>query len=259
MDETEAATPTTGFRRNIGQRYTDFLDQLHSRMVFDWYLEIGCRAGRTFAPVRGKTIAVDPFFKLEGNILGAKPQLLIFQQTSDDFFASGVLEALKIRLSFAFLDGMHLFEYLLRDLIHTEARADPGGVIALHDCLPFSERMLTRDLQNLPQGAWTGDVWKLIPILRQYRPDLELTVLNCRPTGLVFLSNLDPENTVLRENYDRILADWTDVALPDYGLERFYDHFTPLFAKVFAADDYPIFAKVRQDPQSIRPPSRVTK
>ena len=41
-----------------GKKYTRFLTNLHSTYVFDWYLEIGCRTGRTFGPVKGKTIAV---------------------------------------------------------------------------------------------------------------------------------------------------------------------------------------------------------
>jgi hypothetical protein len=222
-------------------------------------MEIGCRAGRTFAPVKGKTIAVDPFFKAEVNIIGAKPQLLVFQQKSDDFFASGVIGRLGIKVSFAFLDGMHLFEFLLRDFMNTEAIADPDGVIALHDCLPFTEKMLTRDLTNLPKGAWTGDVWKLIPILRKYRPDLTLTVLNCRPTGLVLISGLDPANTVLRDNYDAILAEWTACELLGYGVEKFYADFESVDAEAFVAADYPVFSKIRQAPDTIRKPSRVTK
>lgn len=102
---------------------------------------------------------------------------------------------MQIKLSFSFLDGMHLFEFLLRDFIAAEKASGPNGVIAMHDCCPFSHEMTTRDLDNLPQGggAWTGDVWKLIPILREYRPDLKLTVLNAAPTGLVFVSGLKPK------------------------------------------------------------------
>ncbi len=32
---------------------------------------------------------------------------------------------------------------------------------------------------------WTGDVWKLIPILQRYRPDLQLTLFDAPPSGLV--------------------------------------------------------------------------
>lgn len=247
------------FRRNRGQRYTHFLDRLHTDLLFDWYLEIGCRAGRTFAPVRGNTIAVDPFFKAELNIIGPKRRLFVFQETSDDFFETGFLKKNGISLSFSFLDGMHLFEFLLRDIINTEANSHPDGVIALHDCVPFNERMLTRDLDNLPRGPWTGDVWKIIPILQQYRPDMTVTVLNCRPTGLVLLSGLNPKSTVLKKAYDKILTDWTKTELVDWGVQRFYDSFEPVDAETFAQDGYPLFDRVRRDPAMVATPTRVTK
>ena len=84
---------------------------------------------------------------------------------------------------------MHLYEYLLRDLIATERNSSPDGFIMLHDCCPFDHGMTTRDLDNLPDGPWTGDVWKIIPILQAHRPDLKIDVLDCRTTGLVVLSN----------------------------------------------------------------------
>ena len=77
---------------------------------------------------------------------------------------------------------MHLFEYLLRDFMNTEAASDPKGVIMMHDLVPHDLAMTTRDLSAI-RGAWTGDVWKLLPILQRWRPDLTLTMLNLRPTG----------------------------------------------------------------------------
>jgi hypothetical protein len=254
-----AKTPKHPFRRNLGQRYTEYFDIFHQKISVDWYLEIGCRAGRSFAPVVSKTVAVDPFFKAEENIIGAKPKLFVFQQTSDDFFTEDNLKSMGIKLSYSFLDGMHLVEYLLRDFINTEANSDPKGVIAMHDCLPFAYPQLSRDLANLPRGPWTGDVWKLIPILQKYRPDLKLTILSCRPTGLVYVSNLDPNNTVLKDNYDQILADWVDMDMIDYGLDKFYASYEPVDPEAFAAADYPIFKDVRQDPSKLHKPKKVTK
>ncbi|WP_431300846.1 hypothetical protein [Tabrizicola sp. BL-A-41-H6] len=213
------------FKRASGLHYHRFLRRLHSAHLFDWYLEIGCRTGESLAPVRSKTIGVDPFFRAEINIIGKKPALHIAQQTSDDFFASGFLANNRIKLSTSFLDGMHLFEFLLRDFINTEAQSDAEGVIMLHDCVPFSYEMTTRDLANLPQRAWTGDVWKLIPILQAYRPDLTLTVLDCRPTGLVCVTGLSPGNKVLADNYENIIRQYQDVTLEAFGAERFFDSF----------------------------------
>lgn len=244
------------FNSASGKHYTRFLDGLHRTHLFDWYMEVGCRSGRTFGPVRGKTVAVDPYFRVQSDVIGPKPALHVFQQTSDDFFASGFLSAMKIKLSFSFLDGLHLFEFLLRDFINTEAASHEDGVIALHDCCPFSEEMTSRDLDNLPAGAWTGDVWKLIPILREYRPDLKLTVLDCRPTGLVLVTGLSPKNTVLKKKYDEIVSRYETVTLADYGPERFATSFEMTDARAYATDGYPDFARVALPPDSFSQPRR---
>jgi hypothetical protein len=226
--------------------YIRFLAMLHSQHIFDWYLEVGCRSGESFAPVRSRTIAVDPFFRAEINIIGKKPALHVFQATSDDFFASGFLARNDIRLGLAFLDGMHLFEFLLRDFMNTEAAMDPKGVILLHDCVPSGLKMTRRDLDNLPDGAWTGDVWKLIPILQHWRPDLTITVLDCHPTGLVCISGLDPENRVLREN------------IKAFGVERFFASFEFTGARLVARKGFQLFRPVALPEDRALEPVQIT-
>jgi hypothetical protein len=242
------------FIKPQGMPYYRFLRALHETCLFDWYMEIGCRSGDSFAPVRSKTIAVDPFFRAEINIIGKKPALHVFQATSDDFFAGGFLQRNDIRLGLAFLDGMHLVEYLLRDFMNTEAAMDPNGVIMMHDCVPFGLRMTRRDLNNLPPGAWTGDVWKLIPILQTWRPDLTLTVLDCQPTGLVCVSGLDPKNRVLADNYDRIIADYAEMPIKAFGVERFFASFAYTSARFVARKGFPLFRAVAlPDVQALEP------
>jgi hypothetical protein len=229
------------FQKPAGMPYHRFLRTLHEACLFDWYLEVGCRSGQSFAPVRSKTVAVDPFFQAEINIIGKKPALHVFQQTSDDFFASNFLARNAIRLGLAFLDGMHLFEFLLRDFMNTEAAMAPEGAILLHDCVPFRIGMTSRDLANLPTGGWTGDVWKLIPILQRWRPDLRMTVLNCRPTGLVCVTGLDPANRVLAQNYDRIVAEFAAVDLEQFGVGRFFASFEMASARLERQAGFPLF------------------
>lgn len=246
------------FKQANGLKYTRFMQALHRDCLFDWYMEVGCRTGRTFAPVRGKTIAVDPFFRAESNIIGVKPALHIFQQTSDDFFDGGFLKAMKAKLSFSFLDGMHLFEFLLRDFIATEKASDPKGVIALHDCCPFSHEMTTRDLENLPRQAWTGDVWKLIPILAEHRPELRVTVLDASPTGLVLISGLNPKSTVLERRYEEIVKTYADTSLEEFGVEAFNQLFDYEDTEEFMAAGYPLFKGVLLDPGAALAPEKIT-
>ena len=246
------------FKRATGLRYYRFLKNLHGNLLFDWYMEIGCRSGESFAPVRSKTIAVDPFFRSEINIIGKKPALHVFQQTSDDFFASGYLANNRIKLGVSFLDGMHLFEYLLRDFINTEARSAANGVIMLHDVVPFNHEMTTRDLANLPSGAWTGDVWKLLPILQTYRPDLKLTMIDARPTGLLCVSNLAPRNRILSQNYDLICREYTDLSLETYGVEKFGESFAFTNAGDFISNGFPLFTAASIEADRALIPKRIT-
>jgi hypothetical protein len=242
-----------------GMDYRDFLDALHARLRFDWYLEIGSRNGRSLDKCSSPTIAVDPKFRIRHDIARNKPQLHLFQETSDAFFGAGRLKSLQAKPGFSFLDGMHLFEFLLRDFMNTEAASTPQSVIALHDCVPFGHGMTTRDLDNIPRGAWTGDVWKLIPILQEYRPDLKLEVLDCAPTGLVILSGLSPRNRALSRAYDRILAEYRDLTLMDFGVERFFQSFAWVDAARTMAEDFatfrPVAAKVLDTPA---PPAALT-
>lgn len=227
-------------------------------MLFDWYLEIGCRKGRSFSFVRGKTIAVDPFFSLNRNVVNDKPVLHIFQSRSDDFFSSGFLEAMNINVSFTFIDGMHLIEYVLRDFINTERRSHKCGVIAIHDCCPYTLEMTTRDCDPSSKAPWTGDVWKIIPILQHYRPDLKLTVLGCKPTGLLLISNLDPTNTCLSECFDQIRRDWMEVNLQNYGVNRFFERFQYKPVRDLEEEGFPMFEAVRLPHSLVPKPSLVS-
>jgi hypothetical protein len=237
-------------------RYEAFFRALHGQAAFDWYMEIGCRSGQIFATAPGRTIAVDPFFQVDRNVIAAKPALHIFQQTSDDFFAEGFLARNDIRLSVSFLDGMHLCEYLLRDFMNTEAQSKAEGVVLMHDCSPYDHAMTVRDYAARDGRAWTGDVWKLLPILAEYRPDLRVQVFDCASTGLVAVSNLAPSSRVLHDHYDEIVSRWQDVTLDSFGVERFFAGFAHVDAAAEVAAGFPTFRPVMQAASDLRLPER---
>jgi hypothetical protein len=66
-------------------------------------------------------------------------------------------------------------------------------------------------------------VWKLLPILREYRPDLRLHVLDCPPTGLVAITRLDPASSVLADCYDDIVDQHAATVLDEDRLRSFWD------------------------------------
>lgn len=192
------------------------------------YFEVGVYEGSNIAKIHVDTaIGVDPNFVLTANVASGKRAVHLFQQTSDDFFESSTASCWKGKIDFTFLDGMHLFEFLLRDFFNVERLCHNKSTIVMHDCLPFNGAMAERDHRpkrrtDMYPGAWTGDVWKLVPILRKYRPDLELRLLDCYPTGLVWVSRLDPGSTALQTEYENIVSEFAALPNDEDALVRFY-------------------------------------
>ena len=223
-----------------GLNYLSFLEMLHQKLRPEWYLEIGTQTGASLVLSSAKSIAVDPVYRLRHEVIGDKPELHVFQETSDAFFEANRLKKLGVEVDLAFLDGMHLFDFLLRDFIGTEKHCSPDGAIILHDCLPWDVAMTARERGKGPTSSWTGDVWKMVPILQKYRPDLTLEIVDAAPTGLVIVSNLDPKSRVLEKKYDNILKEWLEIDLGDYGVDQYLSsfHVTPAHASRWAFE-YP--------------------
>ncbi len=208
-----------------GLQYHSMLKRMHEILKPNWYLEVGTFSGSSLTLVDCNYVAIDPNFKVSNPITaGSGTQMFLFQQPSDDFFDSGFLSKNKISIDFAFLDGLHEFEFLLRDFINTEKAMAEGGVITMHDCCPTDEGMAQRAFKR---GSWTGDVWKTLLILLKYRPDLSIKVAAAAPTGLVVIENLDPKSKVLTKKYGNIIAEYGDLQLSDLegGLAGLYQQF----------------------------------
>ncbi|WP_405780816.1 class I SAM-dependent methyltransferase [Streptomyces sp. NBC_00859] len=188
------------------------------------YLEIGVNDGRSLALSRVPSIAVDPAFKVVTSI---SCDVHLVKQTSDAFFARkdpllhlrtgrnpfralarrDPLRALggDPRLELAFIDGMHLFEFALRDFMNIEKHARWSSVIVLDDMMPRNVDEAARDRHT---GAWTGDVYKVAEVLRRFRPDLLVAEVDTTPTGVVAVFGADPSNTVLTQKYDAIIEEY---------------------------------------------------
>lgn len=215
-----------------GDSYIQVLDRLHRFLSPETYLEIGVETGATLALARCPSLGIDPEFRFL-NIetvrrVVAKPTLLLYQMPSDDFFARfNPSMLLGKSLALAFLDGMHRCEFLLRDFLNTERHCRPDSVIVLHDCLPLEAPMAERT-PNVPaidpgrQRMWTGDVWRTSLLLKRRRPDLRMVVLDAAPTGLVLVTNLDPENTMLAEGEDQLVGEMMSWTLQEITLAGYY-------------------------------------
>jgi hypothetical protein len=203
--------PSTPFQRHYGVKYAKFLRLFADRQTPSSYLEIGPRNGEAVAQMYCDAVCVDPDFALTFNV-AKRQRTSLFQMTSDAFFAAhDIREIFPQGIDLALLRGSHLFELLLRDFINVEKFCHKNSTILLHNCLPYSEALAGRERMI---GAWTGDIWKILPILKKYRPDLKVNLFDCPPTGLVSCTNLDPDSTVLSDSYDKIVSEFLNARVP---------------------------------------------
>jgi hypothetical protein len=201
----------------LGLRYFDVLSFIHAWMKPSCYVEIGVGHGESLTLARPGTsvVAVDP--KLEIAYPVGHLSILEAKMTSDDFFISADAEHYFAQhvVDLALIDGMHQFEFALRDFINLEARAHASAMIVLHDTLPIGAAMAARH-QRTP--LWTGDVWKTAVALKTYRPDLTITTLDVAPTGLTLVTGLNPRSTALSDALPQILRAMSVLSYADFQL-----------------------------------------
>ncbi len=189
-----------------GEPYTSLLARIHAHLRPRTYVEIGVETGQSLCLVQQATqaIGIDPNPQLR---YALPPGARVFSETSDDFFAKHDLRALLggLPVDLAFIDGMHHFEYALRDFINLERCCAPGSTILADDCFPHDRRTAQRKRVTT---FWSGDVWKLVVLLKKYRPDLAIHVVAAPPTGLCIIRKLDPASTVLADNLARIIEEF---------------------------------------------------
>jgi hypothetical protein len=200
-----------------GQRnYLEVLNILHEQLLPDLYMEVGVRNAGSLSLARGCAVGIDPLKQFTKELPATT---LFYEMTSDDFFAAAKNSNIEEKVDLAFIDGMHLFEYALRDFINIEAYATPWTVVVLDDMCPNHPAQAARDRKTT---VWTGDVWKLRDCLKRYRPDLVQILLDTWPSGLLLIIGLDPSNTALSDNYETILKEYVhnDLAVPEGVLRR---------------------------------------
>jgi hypothetical protein len=189
--------------------YLTLLDRVQQTLRPRTYVEIGVRFGTSlqFALPGTTCVGIDPAAELRYPV---PRHAEVFNMKSDDFFATHDLrEVLGGRpVDVAFIDGMHWFEYALRDFANVEAACSRGSVVFIHDCYPIDAESAARERST---KLWSGDVWKTILALRELRPDLDVITLDAKPTGRAMVTRLDPESTVLLDTIDATIDRYMDV------------------------------------------------
>lgn len=107
------------------------------------YLEIGCAENLLFDTVSApRKVGVDP---AQGGT---------HRMTSDAFFAEN-----QERFEVVFIDGLHLYDQVRRDVANALAVVPAGGWIALHDMFPRD--WIEEHTPQISTSRWTGDPWKV--------------------------------------------------------------------------------------------------
>lgn len=212
------------------KNYLSFLQALHQK-VYTGYFEIGTRRGNSLALSQSPSVAIDPFFDIKNDPVGNKECCLLFQNKSEDFFEKIMPNFLSLKCQLAFIDGMHLFEYALRDFINLVKYSSEESLFLFHDPIPFTFEMATRDYKSIPYGKeWTGDIWKLVPILIDAGLRDKMNLLTSSPTGLLAIFSPDKKLVLeIENNYEKICSKWKNVELDKKQLSDFYN--TSLFIK----------------------------
>jgi hypothetical protein len=132
------------------------LKRIHELLKPRTYIEIGVATGDSIRLAAPETLAIginpaaEIAFSLPGNVR-------IFRETSDAFFERADAQAqLGGRpLDLAFIDGMHHFEFALRDFMHLERLSARGATILIHDCFPH-DRLTPAASASPVSGAETS-------------------------------------------------------------------------------------------------------
>ena len=176
--------------KDIGSLHFDFSKEPSRFDIIQWiiannnyksYLEIGCFSNELFDRILcKKKTGVDPISG--GNL----------RMTSDDFFRS-----CNETFDCIFIDGLHEYSQVKKDIKNSIKFLSPNGLILLHDCLPSNVFN-----QAIPrcQYDWNGDVWKAIV---EFRTKKNLDIYTCfadQGIGVILLRenknilNLDLKN-----------------------------------------------------------------
>ncbi|WP_334078986.1 class I SAM-dependent methyltransferase [Microbulbifer sp. M83] len=170
------------------------LKQIHQQLKPSLYVEIGVQTGKSLLLAECEAIGIDPMPRPN---IPLQENHHLLRMSSDDFFKHHADQYLSQPPDLVFIDGMHLFEYVLRDFINVERYAGPNTVVLIDDIFPGHPLQADRERCT---RAWTGDVWKLAAIIEKHRSDLTVYKADVFPTGLLVIKGFNKRSD--RDSYD---------------------------------------------------------
>ena len=130
------------------------------------------------------------------------------RMTSDQFFAEN-----KSTFDLIFIDGLHVYEQVLKDIDNSLKVLNENGVILIHDCLPSKIWH-----QTIPQthSSWNGDVWKSI-VKSRAREDIDTYTIKADQGKSKF--NFEGVNSPDRGNFK---LSFGGNLVPYYNIKKFH-------------------------------------
>lgn len=161
----------------MNYKRNDILKALVDKFKYESYLEIGVESGVSWAAVKTPIkVGVDP----DPNSFAT------INMTSDHFFKTNYQT-----FDLFFVDGLHEFNQVRRDIGNCLAYANKGFTIVCHDMLPKSE------------DSTSGDCWKAFVAYRMAASALEMFTVNTdHGIGIIRSGNQNLLKTDLEVNYD---------------------------------------------------------
>ena len=167
----------------------DILNYLINQYKLINYLEIGVFKGENIRKVKAlHKDGVDPGSE------GYTPPEVNYPITSDEFF-----DLLKdhedIKYDVIFIDGLHVYSQVKKDIENSLNHLKPNGFIVMHDCNPVSYEA---QLPNRKTIAWNGDVWKAFVEFKQNNVNYECCVIDTDfGVGVIKNNGTPPQSTPL--------------------------------------------------------------
>lgn len=161
------------------------------------YLEIGCSDNNCFDHIDiNHKVGVDP--KKGGTL----------RMTSDEYFSKH-----KDKFDIVFVDGLHHYEQVTKDINNSLEILNEKGFIVIHDLLPFREAAATREISKTT-CEWNGDVWRVSFDLVS-RSDITFRLV-CTDFGCGIISkkrNLSPRSHSCDGTWDFYRNNWAKLPL----------------------------------------------
>lgn len=203
-------------RLNPAGHYYEWLKLFHEVIRPLRYLEIGIQSGMTlsFKHEESIGIGIDPDFYVSSPLTNVG----LHRLTSDEFFSKTDDSSSHPKLDMCFIDGMHEYHQVVRDTLNCARYCHLGSVILLHDVMAPDQKSTnpTRKTQ-----FWPGDVYKTLPFLYRFFPEVRISIIRAAPTGLAVitspssLANSPVASTILSGD-EQQLAEFDSLTLDEY-------------------------------------------